>query len=308
MRVAREARSVRIDAARVRSLAPELALAPTDGLGDDPARRSFCDDEVMLAYVITLDAVNFGSGWFPALRKRPGMSGYYTIASSLEEQFVASGPWDAGQLLEITAEDCARVFGQDLSNPDVAALMSLFSHALADLGRFLQGDYAGHFIGPVSAAEGRAARLVEILATMPLYRDVARYGGFDVPFYKRAQITAADLAGAFDERGPGRFEDLDSLTLFADNLVPHVLRCEGVLHYSAELADRIDSGKLICAGSDEEIEIRAVAVHAVEGLVAAARSAGLSTSARQLDSLLWHRGRRAEIKARPRHRTRTPYY
>ncbi len=40
---------------------------------------------------------------------------------------------------------------------------------------------------------------------------------------------AADLAAAFRGQGPGRFRDLDRLTLFADNLVPHVLRREGVL-------------------------------------------------------------------------------
>ena len=35
------------------------------------------------AYWLTLDAINFGSGWFPTLRKRDGLSGYNTIASAL---------------------------------------------------------------------------------------------------------------------------------------------------------------------------------------------------------------------------------
>ena len=51
----------------------------------------------------------------------------------------------------------------------------------------------------------------------------------DRGFYKRAQIVAADLALA----GVARFRDLDRLTIFADNLVPHVLRCDGVLVYDA---------------------------------------------------------------------------
>ena len=29
-------------------------------------------------HVLQLDAINFGSGWFPTLRKRPGLSGYRT--------------------------------------------------------------------------------------------------------------------------------------------------------------------------------------------------------------------------------------
>jgi hypothetical protein len=307
-RVARQAHSVHIDPSRVEALGVELSQSEPGADREDPARRTVRDAQTTLAYVLTLDAVNFGSGWFPALKKRPGMSGYFTIAAALREHFAAQGAWNAEQLRALDARECAWIFRQDSSAPDVAELMSLFARALNDLGRFLADGYAGRFEGPAEAAGGRAARLVEILASMALYRDVARYGGFDVPFYKRAQITAADLAAALGGRGLGRFEDIDELTLFADNLVPHVLRCEGVLRYTPELERHIDAGELITAGSAEEVEIRAAAVHAVEGCAAAAARAGRRVSVRQLDWLLWNRGQRAEIKARPRHRTRTPYY
>ena len=57
--------------------------------------------------------------------------------------------------------------------------------------------------------------------------------------------------------------------MFADNLVPHVLRLDGVLWFDPELVARIERGELIEHGSPEEVEIRACAVHAVELLVAA---------------------------------------
>jgi hypothetical protein len=82
---------------------------------------------------------------------------------------------------------------------------------------------------------------------MPYFADIADYGGLRVPFCKRAQLAAADLALAFNGQGPGRFSDLDRLTIFADNLVPHVLRT-GILVYRESLAERIDSGDLITAG------------------------------------------------------------
>ena len=94
---------------------------------------------------------------------------------------------------------------------------------------------------------------------MPRYADVSTYEELRVPFYKRAQITCADLALAFDGRGPGAFRDLGELTLFADNLVPHVLRMKGVLRYAPELAARIDAEELLESGGREEVEIRAVA-------------------------------------------------
>jgi hypothetical protein len=120
----------------------------------------------------------------------------------------------------------------------------------------------------------------------------------DHGFYKRAQITANDLTLA----GVAEFADIDRLTIFADNLVPHVLRVDGVLRYDDRLAAHIDSGALLPPG-EEEREIRACAVHACE-LVAAE----LGVPPRTLDVWLWNRGQGPRYKAVPRHRTRTVYY
>jgi Queuosine salvage protein len=120
----------------------------------------------------------------------------------------------------------------------------------------------------------------------------------DVGFYKRAQIAASDLALA----GVAAFDDLDDLTIFADNLVPHVLRCEGVLVYEDGLAAHIDAGRLLRPGPQER-EIRGCAVHACAQI---AQRTGMSE--RDLDNALWYRGQLPEYKARPRHRCRTVYY
>jgi len=170
-------------------------------------------------------------------------------------------------------------------------------------GYWLASRHAGSFTNAVAAAGGSADRLARSLAEMPLYRDVARYADFDVPLYKRAQITSSNLATAFGGRGPGAFRDLDQLTIFADNLVPHVLRREGVLAYDTDLAGRIERGELIPPGSVNEIEIRACAVHACVQI-----AERLGVPERTLDTWLWDRGQEPRYKALPRHRTRTVYY
>ena len=142
---------------------------------------------------------------------------------------------------------------------------------------------------------------------MPYFRDVSWYRGKKVPLFKRAQITASDLSLAFSGAGYGAF-DLEQLTIFADNLVPHVLRTDGLLHYHQELAERIARSELIPPGSTEEIEIRALALHTVEVMTAALRTRGVRASAYQLDVLLWNRGQQARYQKLPRHRTRTVYY
>jgi hypothetical protein len=305
--VARRARHVGIDDEALEELAGLLARERPAQPSLDPAQHALGDATRTLAFVITLNAINFGSGWFPHLKKRDGLSGYLTIASALREHFEREELWSAGELERIRPEDCARIFGQTLE-PPVGELMELFARALGELGAFLAREHRGRFAGPVEEARGSAERLVRILARMPLYRDVARYEGFEVPFYKRAQITCSDLAEALRERGLGRFHDLDELTLFADNLVPHVLRSLGVLVYSPDLAKRIDAEELIPSGSAEEVEIRAAALHAVERLAGSCARRGWRAPPRRLDHLLWSRGQSARVKARPRHRTRCPYY
>jgi hypothetical protein len=202
----------------------------------------------------------------------------------------------------------AELLGQDVDDSEVAELMRLYARAWRDLGVWLASEHDDCFEAVALHANRSAARLVGSLAKMPLYRDISPYGELEVPFYKRAQITAADLHRAFGDGRFGRFDDLDSLTLFADNLVPHVLRCAGVLVYSESLANRIEAEELIPVHSPEEVEIRAVAVEAVERIVAVLARLGRPTTAHVLDGILWNAGQAPAIKARPRHRTRTSYY
>ena len=277
--VAAQARSVRIDGAALSSVEPaeppelDPLVHYLEGTPEDVAR-----------YLLALDAINFGSGWFPLLDKRPGLSGYFTVAWNMSDDWRARGPWSAADLRAMTTERIAAALRQraDLE------LMSLFAQALREFGRLL-GDRGA--LDLVETAGGSAQQLAATLATRcALFAD---HG-----FYKRAQIAANDLALA----GVATFADLDDLTIFADNLVPHVLRCDGVLIYDDALAAHIDAGMALPAGREER-EIRACAVHACELL---AQRTGVPP--RVLDVWLWNRGQAPEYKARPRHRTRTVFY
>src|SRR5207253_3075374 len=110
-------------------------------------------------------------------------------------------PWTAADLRAMRTDEIARVLGQarDLE------LMALYAQALRELGTFL-GDR--EVVDVVGAADGSAERFAELLAG-----GMAMFADRD--FYKRAQIAANDLALA----GVARFDDLDRLTIFADNLV-----------------------------------------------------------------------------------------
>jgi hypothetical protein len=304
-RVARRAREVRIDEARIQPYARALASQPATsaaagpGVVDAatrPATLQAGRRAALAGYWLTLDAINFGSGWFPTLRKRSGRSGYFTIAAGLRERWQRAGPWTAAQLAEIGIGELAAVLGQEPEHE----LIGLFAGSLRDLGSHLRSDFGGSFEALLDSAGQSAVALVEILAGWACFADVSVYDGAAVPFLKRAQIAAADLARA----GVAAFNDLPALTMFADNLVPHVLRLDGVLRFDPELVARIERQQLIEHGSPEEVEIRACAVHAVELIVHGTPQ----LSAAAVDELLWNRGQLPFYKASPRHRSRCTAY
>jgi hypothetical protein len=281
-RVAAAARRVRIreDAIEVyaRDLPAQSPPAPDLEGADDEARAAFS---------LQLNAINFGSGWFPTLRKPPGLSGFRTVEAALRRR----GPWTAAELTAMTQAEVAATLGQDPGHE----LMGHYARHLRALGEKVGGSFLA-FARAHDSVEGLAAEL----ASWPTWQDVSRYENLTVPFFKRAQIAAADLA--LCGLAPG--DDLHRLTLFADNLVPHVLRLDGVLEFEPDLVARIDAGQLLEHGSPEEVEIRACALHAVELLVAAHGH----TTATAVDNVLWNRGAGARYKAHPRHRARTTAY
>jgi hypothetical protein len=288
-RVADAARHVRI----VDSAIPAYARTLPAESPPAPDLAPGASDEQRAAFGLQLNAVNFGSGWFPTLRKPAGRSGFRTVEAGLK----AHGPWSAEELTRVDAAEAAAAFGGQHPGHE---LMALFARALGELGEIVLERHGGSFLALARSGDGSAVRLAERLAELPTWHDVSPYGGARVPFFKRAQLAAADL----HLQGIAPAGDIAALTLFADNLVPHVLRIDGVLDFEPDLAGRIERGELLEHDSPEEVEIRACALHAVELLVAAHEG----TTATAVDNALWHRGGARRYKSRPRHRARTTAY
>jgi hypothetical protein len=293
--VAGRARFVRIEERELPAYAATLP-GPVEPSSLDPATDLVeAQGEARAAFVLCLDAINFGSGWWPTIRKRPGRSGYFTIAAGLTERFRERGPWPAAELANVGAAEIAAALGQDPEHP----LMADFAAALRGVGSHVGDEHGGCFGAVIEAAHGSATALADLLAGWRAFADVSTYDGRSIPFFKRAQIAAADVARA----GLAELRDLDRLTAFADNLVPHVLRIDGVLRLGPRLERRIEAGDLLEHGSPEEVELRACAVHAIELLAA---SAPLSPA--EIDAVLWNRGAAERYKSLPRPRSRNTAY
>jgi hypothetical protein len=295
---------VRIDGEAVERLA--AALDPTPP-APYPEERWTGEVEDRAMAVVAWNAVNFGSGWFPHVAKLPGRSGARTLATRWHEHCDHHGVPSAAWLAEVSVAQVAEVFAQP-TDGEVRGLLDAFTTAWRELGRHLLEHHGGSAAALVDAAGTTGARLADELGSLPCWDDRHVLGDLEVPLYKRAQIVVSHLAGALAGTELGRFDDLASLTAFADNLVPHVLKVHGVLVVDPELDGRIEREELLASGEHGEVELRALGVHAVELLVARLAAAGHEVTAATVDHRLWQAGQDPAVKARPRHRCRCTFY
>ncbi len=310
--VVEQARLVRLDTERLRQVVDTY----------DPilirAAHTFTSDyhflgsgELQLNYVFTLDALNFGSGLSPlwknleAARLVQG-SLYKTVADNLRRAMLAGELLDPVWAASITTDQLAALFGLPSDFP----LVEMFVNSLNELGNWLVAEYGGSYSHLLEDSPDAASLVEKLVSHLSYFNDATTYQGQPVYFYKRAQILVNDLYLAFAGKSYGSFPDIACLTMFADNLLPHYFRMVGVLQYNPALAERIEAGQPLEAGSVEEVELRASAVQCVELACQwlNERQPEQPIFPAQLDNYLWNLSQSTEIKSRPRHRTVTYFY
>jgi hypothetical protein len=205
-----------------------------------------------------------------------------------------------------SVEELAGVLRGDPGGPAAPPLLAERHAVAAELGAWLVEEHGGSALSPLRATPSALA-LATLLATrLRGFRDVAIHRGEPVALLKRAQIAAHDCGLALGDDAPTGLRDRRGLTAFADYKLPQVLRAAGALEYSPSLAATVDARVELEPGSEEEVEIRACTVVAVDHLVASLRAVGRDVDAPLVDSMLWWRGQ--GLRAQPYHRVRTIWY
>lgn len=290
------------DAVGVPRLAARVAVgvdagAYAAGAGWDDTLHFAGAPDATVQYLLVLDALNF-CFWPTA-----GFE-YADLAARLRDVVRAdASAFDADRLAAVTPDALAAWLGADVWPLDERARL------VREVGQVLAARFDGRAARLVAAAGGSAAALAALAAeVLPGFRDHAVHDGRQVFLYKRAQIFAADVWGALGGAGLGDLPDLADLTTFADYRVPQLLRAEGALRLSPELAARIDARDELPAGGAEEVEIRAATVAAVEAVRDALAALGRPMTAVELDWRLWHRAESIRDRLPAHHRVRTVAY
>ena len=310
--VVRNSHHVRINKDALKRLADRI-ICDSPGIPPwDYGHHYFDGTEKTLWYLFVLDTLNFcfwpkpGSERWTITYGNEKLSGYVALAAALKSAFEQGLPLDDPSYLStMNMSDLREI----LQGKGTLQLMGERLQALRELGTYLGSEWKASPAQLLEACSGSAISLVQMLAAdLESFRDIAKYKGKTVYFYKRAQILAADIHAAFQGRGWGEFRDMDRLTAFADYKLPQVLRHLGALVYSPKLAAKVDSKKLIPPSSEEEVEIRAHTIRAVELLCSELKQKGQNIRPFEMDWILWNMGQDNKYREKPYHRTVTIFY
>lgn len=259
----------------------------------------FDNGPLTVQYLFVLDAMNFC--FWPDKDLN-----YDILASGLKEALENdNSAFDADRLQKYTGPQLRQL----LKWPRPLPLEEERVRLLHEVGLELERSFNGKASNIVESAEKSAVKLVTLVTRhFPGFRDHTVYKGRQVFLYKRAQIFAADLWGAFKGKSFGEFNDIGAVTMFADYIVPAVLQSLGVLKYSSGLASIIEADSEIGSGSEEEVELRACSVYAVEKIREMIREKfGKQVLSVELDLWLWSFGIQSASSLH-HHRTLSIYY
>lgn len=313
--VVQRARQVHLDLASIEALAARWAAEGWSAPVWDAALHFNDGTERALNWMLLTDAMNF-CFWAEAGQPRwtveyrgQTYDGYLAEAASLMRAIDEGRPlWDATYLADLSEEELHAIFRPAPGAPDIPLFAERLTNA-RETGRVLLEKYGGQFAHAIESAGGNAVTLVQrIVQDFSSFNDVASYDGAEIGLYKRAQICVADIHGIFGGQRWGNLSNLDHLTIFADYKLPQLLRREGILIYTPDLATRIDRMQLLPAGSQEEVEIRSATIWAGELLRRALAERGIQARASEIDYHLWLLSQTKSPADRPYHRTRTIYY
>eukprot|EP00128_Syssomonas_multiformis_P007236 Colp12_sorted_trinity150504_noHs@10485 len=327
--IARESRDVAIPDEAVRSAAKKLyEEIKSQKYSKSNWRKNDLHPQVLdtttVDWIVVLDTLNF-SFWsnrtdgteFAISYKGKRYNGYWLLCAAINRALDEGIPITTPSFYaNITDEQVRHIFRSDTD--EEVPLLPERAKNLREVGTVLMQKFEGSFINCIEQAQNSAQKLLDIVtSSFSCFNDVATFGGREVHIQKRSQILIADLWACFEGEGYGRFDDVETLTMFADYRVPQGLAHLGLLSYSPQLLERMRSADLFQPGERLEVEIRGCSIWAVELLTRevlklreAEGRADVEINSVILDFYIWDYSKRfkKEMDHIPIHKIRSIFY
>lgn len=228
------------------------------------------------------------------------------------QEAISSGVqlYNGNVLSDLDDKQLKNIFKGNIEMP----MMSERLDILLNVGAKLSDDYEGDWMnfinaGPKKLYDNGEGLIERLTSEFPRFDDTSQYAEkYNVHFYKLAQLAFwgihAELAGT----GDFYIEDMQSMSAFADYIVPVALEVMKIVEYSEELRNKITNGEIIGRDSLEEIEIRSTSLYITAKLteeINKRRPVEKSIIIPQLDYRLW---KQYHATHRPHHLTITTMY
>ena len=218
--------------------------------------------------------------------------------------------YNGNVLSDLDDKQLKNIFKGNIEMPMMSERLDILLNEGAKLSDDYEGDWM-NFInaGPKKLYDNGEGLIERLTSEFPRFDDTSQYAEkYNVHFYKLAQLAFwgihAELAGT----GDFYIEDMQSMSAFADYIVPVALEVMKIVEYSEELRNKITNGEIIARDSLEEIEIRSTSLYITAKLteeINKRRPAEKSIIIPQLDYRLW---KQYHATHRPHHLTITTMY
>ena len=205
---------------------------------------------------------------------------------------------------KIGREDFSKILKGNIEIPLFQERLNI----LHEVGLVLTEKYQGNLISFLEKANGDALKLLEMtVSEFPSFYDSSIYKGKEIIFHKRAQLLVSDICQMFKKQNLAS-KNVNQLTACADYKLPQIMRRFGIMEYNDDLAKKIDGKIELPHDSEEEIEIRANTIWAVEFMKEEIRKRDPEITSMGIDDHLWLASQEKFTDERPYHRTITTAY
>ncbi len=274
-----------------------------------PKDLSDLTDEQKLHFLFLFNALSFcywGEAKWTVEYNNQKFDGSWAMITALGRAIDEKKPiFDAHYLAQIDKKEFAEI----LRGNTTILLLEERWNITREVGRILLEKFDGQVQNIIKAADNDALKLLDIIIThFPSFNDSLMYQGKEVFFHKRAQLLVGDIYNIFNGEKFGKLKNTDQLTACADYKLPMALRKQGIISYSTELAKVIDTQSEIQKGSEQEIEIRASTIWAVELIKQELKKRIPDITATHINDHLWLATQQKAANEKPYHRTRTIAY
>jgi hypothetical protein len=308
--VTKKSKSVQINKASVSDFAKDFEHKDiTHWLSEAPFDFETLNDREKLEFLLVFNSISFrywGNPKWTVEYKGEEYDGSWAMIICVKRAIEEGKPiLDSQYRSLLSKEDFQDILRGNIEIPLLNERLKITKEVAGILNEKFDGD----FENLINKSNGDALELLElIVSNFPSFNDTSVYMETEVSFHKRAQLLVADIYNIFGGKNYGDLKNIEKLTACADYKLPQILRESNILKYSDKLAEQIDRKETLLKDSEEEIEIRANTILAVELMKEKLKELGKNFKSTEINDHIWLLSQNKDYSSKPYHLTDTTAY